>query len=160
MQHLLGFPSPANRLPPEEQAKGRVFARMQKAFSIPMDSDVNSKGQVAFSLFYAAVVTLPFVVSIASWSFLNPLGSSIGPPNWPRAVVLFLVINFNVVNSVISLFEVTVLSSVRKQEVSIFPVMDNTANLFSRSLDHFRSWSSAYFSLFGCSLAVLLRAIT
>jgi len=149
MQHLLGFPSPANRLPPEEQAKGKYLARMQKAFSIPSDTDVASKKRIAFSLFYTAAVTFPFVVTIASWSFLNPLSSSVGPPFWPTPVILFIIVNFNVVNSAIALLEVMTLSSVHKQKVKTLYKPRNIANLFSRWLYHSRSSPSAWLTLFG-----------
>lgn len=117
MQHLLGFPSPADRLPPEEQAKGRYFAKMQKALSIPTDADIGSKKAIAFSLFYTAAVTLPLVVTIASWSFLDPLDSPVEPSFWPRLVVLFTIANLNGVNSAIAFLEIILLSSVRKDKV-------------------------------------------
>lgn len=140
MQHLLGFPSPADRLPPEEQAKGRYLAKMQKALSIPTDADIGSKKPIAFSLFYTATVTFPLVVTIASWSFLDPLDSPIEPPFWPRLSVIFIIANLNGVNSAIAVLEMTILSSVHKRKVKTLLVPVNVADPYSYRL--YRSQSS------------------
>ena len=71
-------------------------------------------------LFYAAAVTFPIVVTIASWSFLHPLDSSSNSGAWSRTLILFVTVNIHIVNAVIALAEILVLSSVRKQRVGSF----------------------------------------
>lgn len=89
---------------------------------MPTDADIHAKRQIAFSIFYTAAVTFPFVVTIASWSFLDPLKSSVRSA-WPRPLVLFIIANFNGVNSAIALLEVMILSSVPKQQVK--PILES-----------------------------------
>lgn len=131
MQHLLGFPSLADRLSPEEQAKGRYLAKVQKAFSLPTGVEIGSKKPIAFTLFYTAAVTFPLVVTIASWSFLDPLDSSIGLSSWPRLMVLFIIVNLNGINSVIAILEIMILSSVHKQKVKSLILLINLAESYS-----------------------------
>ena len=110
---------PPSVLPPKEQAKGRYLARLQAAISMPLSTDANSRRRMAFTFFYTVSTTFPFVVTIASWSFLDPLSFPTRSVSLPKPTLLFLAINVNVVNSIIAAFEILVLGSVRKQKVII-----------------------------------------
>ena len=115
---------PPSLLPPEEQAKGRYLARLQAAISVPLNTDVNSRRRIAFTFLYTVSTTFPFVVTIASWSFLDPLNFPMGSLSWPKPMLLFLAININVVNSVIALLEIVLLGSVRKQKVIVLQLYE------------------------------------
>lgn len=112
-EHLMGSRS---RLPPDEQAKGVFLAHVQAAFSIPTSTSDTSK--MAFSMFYTAAVTFPFVITITSWLYLSPIDDSIQASSVvPRAMQYFSIASSSVFNSVIAFSEIVALSSVRKQKV-------------------------------------------
>ena len=113
--HLVGAHS---QLPPREQAKGRVLAHMQNVFSIPKNTNVNSKKRLAFSLFYSAATTFPLVVTTTYWLYLFPADFQPDPPTWPRLLQYFVTANFYIINSIIAVVEVMLLSSVQKQKVA------------------------------------------
>ena len=116
MQHLNGPPNP---LFPSEEAKRRCFTGLQTALLIPTHTEITSKRRTAFTFMYSAVTTFPIVVTIASWSFLHPSNVSLPSVSWSRPLLLFLVINVNIVNSIIALIEAVILSSVQKQKVLV-----------------------------------------
>lgn len=58
-------------------------------------------------------VMFPFVVTTFYWLILYPLGPSVDN-EWVKALQFFVFININVVNSALVLFEIMILSSVRK----------------------------------------------
>ncbi|KAL2043925.1 hypothetical protein N7G274_003445 [Stereocaulon virgatum] len=123
-EHLTG---PHHRLPPHEQAKGRVLANIQNAFSIPKNTDVNSKRRLAFSLFYTAAIIFPLVTTTVYWLFLFPLDFQPDPLSWPRFLQYFKIANFTIINSVVALLEVMVISSVQKQKPLGFQLKGITA---------------------------------
>lgn len=113
---------------------GGFLPKVKSALSIPTTTNVDSKRHVACSLFYTAVVTLPFVTSMVYWLVLYRSNMSLAPR--PVVMVLamhqmmgsvsfsgrclgeFLIVNLNLLNSVIVLVEIMLLSSVRKQKVT------------------------------------------
>lgn len=113
--HLVGAHSQS---PPREQAKGRVLAHMQNVFSIPKNTNADSKKRLAFSLFYSAATTYPLVVTTTYWLYLFPMGFQADPPIWPRLLQYFLMANYYIVNSIIAIVEVMLLSSVQVQKVA------------------------------------------
>ena len=115
--------SPHSRLPPREQAKGRVLANIQNAFSIPKNTDINFKRRLVFSLFHTAAIAFPVVVTTTYWLFLFPLDFQPDPLFWPRFLQYLNITNFTIVNSAFALLEVMVLSSVQKQKVRIRPYL-------------------------------------
>lgn len=108
--------------------------KVKSALLIPTTSNLNSKRHVACSLFYTAVVTLPFVTTMVYWLVLYRSNMSLAPRPVVKGLAMhrimgsvsfsgrclreFLVINLNLLNSVIALVEIMVLSSVRKQKVT------------------------------------------
>lgn len=109
---------PRSRLPPHEQAKGAFLAHVQAAFSVP--TSTSNKSKMAFSMFYTAAVTFPFVVTITSWLYLSPFEDSVrAVAVSPRALQFFSAASCTIFNSLIAAFEITILSSVRKQEVHL-----------------------------------------
>ena len=111
--------SPRNRLPPNEQAKGICLARLQASLSIP--TSASNASTTAFSLFYTAAVTFPFVVTTTFWLYLFPSsGFSDSMPFWAQFLQYFRIANEAFMNSVTALLEIFVLSSVRKQSVCFY----------------------------------------
>lgn len=121
----MGSPS---RLPPGEQAKGRYLARLQKALSIPTETDINSRKHKAFTILYIAAVTFPSIVTLISWGFLHPLRPTSRPTPLSKSVTIFVLVNINIVNSVIALLEVLLLSSVCRQKVDYLRQSDSMAD--------------------------------
>ena len=113
--HLIGAHS---QLPLREQAKGRVLAHMQNFFSIPKNTNADSKRRLAFSLFYSAATTYPLVVTTTYWLYLFPKSFQSDPATWPRLLQYFVMANFYIVNSIIAILEVILLSSVQVQKVA------------------------------------------
>lgn len=106
------------QLPPREQAKGSVLAHMQNFFSIPKNTNADSKKRLAFSLFYSAATTYPLVVTTTYWLYLFPTSFQSDPATWPRLLQYFVMANFYIVNSIIAIVEVMLLSSVQVQKVA------------------------------------------
>ena len=127
--HLVGAHS---HLPPREQAKGRVLAHMQNIFSIPKNTNVNSKRRLAFSLFYSAATTFPLVVTTTYWLYLFPADFQLDPPTWPRLLQCFVMGNFCIINSIIAVVEVVLLSSVQMQKVAKSLLCRNCTDFHSR----------------------------
>lgn len=110
------------------------LAKVKAVVLIPTTTDVNSKRNMAFSLFYTAAVTLPLFSTIVFWlavhrSITSPGHKAIARPIPVDQIVEaysfggrflrdFLIINLNAFNSVIAFVEILVLSSVRKQKVT------------------------------------------
>ena len=113
--HLVGAHS---QLPPREQAKGRVLAHVQNFFSIPKNTNADSKKRLAFSLFYSAATTFPLVVTTTYWLYLFPEDFQPDPPTWPRLLQCFVMANFYIINSIIAIVEAVLLSSVQMQKVA------------------------------------------
>lgn len=113
LQHLL---APYGRLPPDEQAKGKILAQTQASVLVPTSTDTSSKRYLVFSTFYTASVTFPFAVSIAYWLVLYPSDPVVDSGGKGRTLHRFVLISITVLNSGIALVEITVLSSIRKQK--------------------------------------------
>ncbi len=111
MQHIMG---PLIKMDEDEQAKQGRLAKTIAVFSFAS----KPKNKSAFSLFYTTAVTFPFVVTTFYWLILYPLGPLVDN-EWVKALQLFVLININVVNSALALFEIMILSSVRKQKVAL-----------------------------------------
>ncbi|KAA6416403.1 MAG: hypothetical protein FRX48_01123 [Lasallia pustulata] len=109
-----------------------IFTKVKAAVPIPTTIDVKSKRHIAFSLFYTAAVSIPFVTTVVFWLVLhrsntsfepNAVGGSLPVDQAEEAYSFggrflqnFLFVNLNAVNSVIALVEIVVLSSVCKQK--------------------------------------------
>ena len=90
---------------------------MQNIFSIPKNTNPDSKRRLAFSLFYSAAITYPLVVTTTYWLYLFPRSFQSDPPTWPRLLQYFVMANFYIINSIIAVVEVMLLSSVQVQKV-------------------------------------------
>ena len=104
-----------------------TLAKVGKIFQIPHSSSPREFRRMLFSLFYTAAVTFPFVDTLVHWLVLQNFRFE----NLPCLNILvdhghafdgtlekaFILVNINAINSLVALFEILILSSVRKQMV-------------------------------------------
>ena len=90
------------------------WQRVGAFFEPPTSTEPNSKKMLAFSVFYTAASTFPFLVTIIYWLCLfHPEPAEIGH----IALRYFILVNVYGVTAIIAFLEIVLLNSARKQKV-------------------------------------------
>lgn len=117
--------APHSRMNQDERRQNKLIVKAKAVVSIPKTSKTGSSARTAFSIFYTAAVTFPFVVSLVYWMILYPATPVPKDASlFVKILHYFILVNKNAVNSAFSLMEIMLLSSVRKQKVIIPLKMD------------------------------------
>lgn len=154
--------------------QGGLFLKLYNALSIPSAPNAKPKTGFLFSILYTAAVTIPLVITLVYWFVLRASNPDRAPSTLlhlisfaagdsaqvsattsihiaslgVKAISTFSSINMSVLNSVIALFEILVLSSVRKQKVLyIFLVSQVTPNYHAASCHSCWQHSGNFYSV-------------